>query len=68
MVDLVRRSMFTVHAEMLEDLEKDVTFAELIEAMRTGNAYTNVHTKKYVMGEICGQVKPIPSGVSFLNN
>ena len=41
-----------------EDLENDITFEQLIEAMRNGNAYTNVHTRKYVTGEICGQIRP----------
>ena len=51
-----------------EDLEINIKFSELIEAMRNGNAYTNVHTKKYITGEICGQIKPTPAEVTFLNN
>ena len=41
-----------------EDMKKGVTFNELIEAMRHGNAYVNVHTKQFVPGEIRGQVHP----------
>lgn len=40
------------------DLHNDITFAELIEAMRAGDAYANVHTRKYITCEICGRVKP----------
>ncbi|MGW8287978.1 MAG: CHRD domain-containing protein [Desulfobulbales bacterium] len=39
-----------------DDLQNNVTFPELIKAMRTGHAYTNVHTKKYITCEICGEV------------
>ena len=41
-----------------EDLDEDIGFDELIKAMRDGNTYVNVHTKKYVPGEIRGQVQP----------
>jgi len=41
-----------------ENLENDITFAQLIDAIRNGNAYTNVHTRKNVTGEICGQIRP----------
>lgn len=41
-----------------EDLEKDITFADFIEALRNSNIYANVHTRKYVSGEICGLIKP----------
>jgi hypothetical protein len=39
-----------------EDLGNGITFAELIESLKRGNAYVNVHTKKFVMGAIRGQV------------
>ena len=39
-----------------EDLENGVTYEELIESLRNDNAYVNVHTEKFVMGEIRGQV------------
>lgn len=32
-------------------------FAELIAAIRTGNAYANVHSTKYPAGEIRGQIR-----------
>ncbi len=41
-----------------EDLKNDITFEDLIAAMRNGNAYTNVHTRAYITGEICGRIKP----------
>jgi len=41
-----------------EDIKEGITFNELIEAMRNGNAYVNVHTKKFMPGEIRGQVHP----------
>ena len=40
-----------------EDLENGITFEELIESLRNGNAYVNVHTTKFVMGAIRGQVQ-----------
>lgn len=43
-----------------EDLQNDISFAELVEAMRNGNAYADVHTKKYITCEISGQIKPHP--------
>ena len=39
-----------------EDLGHGITFAELIESLKNGNAYVNVHTKKFFMGAIRGQV------------
>ena len=41
-----------------EDLENDITFADFIEELRKSNIYVNVHTRKYVFGEICGKIKP----------
>lgn len=41
-----------------ENLNNDITFEELIEAMRNGNAYADVHTKKYITCEISGQIIP----------
>ena len=41
-----------------EDIKEGITFNDLIEAMRNGNAYVNVHSKKFVPGEIRGQVHP----------
>jgi hypothetical protein len=32
-------------------------FAELLAAIRSGNAYANVHTSKYPAGEIRGQIR-----------
>jgi CHRD domain-containing protein len=34
------------------------TFAEIIAAIRAGNAYANIHTKAYPAGEIRGQLLP----------
>jgi len=39
-----------------EDLKNGITFEKLVEALRNGNAYVNVHTEKFVMGAIRGQV------------
>jgi len=39
-----------------EDLEHGITFTEFIESLKNGNAYVNVHTKKFFMGSIRGQV------------
>ena len=35
-------------------------FAELLEKMRTGNAYVNVHTVEFPGGEIRGQIRTVP--------
>ena len=42
-----------------EDLQHNVSFSDLIEALRNGNAYVNVHTRKYPTCEICGRVGPV---------
>jgi hypothetical protein len=39
-----------------DDLQNNITFPDLIKAMRRGYAYTNVHTKRYITCEICGEV------------
>ena len=39
-----------------EDLKSGITFEEVIESLNNGNAYVNVHTKKFFMGAIRGQV------------
>lgn len=39
------------------DLEGEVTFEEVADSLRNGNAYVNVHTEKFVMGAIRGQVR-----------
>lgn len=39
-----------------EDLKNGITFEELVESLSNGNAYVNVHTEKFVMGAIRGQV------------
>jgi hypothetical protein len=31
---------------------------DLLEAMRSGNTYVNVHTSQYPGGEIRGQIRP----------
>ena len=36
-----------------------VTFAQLLEAMRTGNAYVNVHSTTFPGGEMRGTIRPI---------
>jgi hypothetical protein len=35
-----------------------ITFQELLEAMRTGNAYVNVHTTTFPGGEMRGTIRP----------
>jgi len=35
-----------------------VSYAELLEAMRSGNAYVNVHTTQFPSGEIRGIINP----------
>jgi hypothetical protein len=32
------------------------TFAQLVQALRTGNAYANIHTTNHGGGEIRGQI------------
>jgi CHRD domain len=39
-----------------EDLNDGITFDDLVKSMKNGKAYVNVHTKKYVRGEIRGQI------------
>lgn len=34
-----------------------ITFEELLNAMRTGNAYVNVHTAQFPSGEMRGQIR-----------
>jgi hypothetical protein len=41
-----------------EDLKDGITFNYLIESMRSGTTYVNVHSKKYIPGELRGQVLP----------
>jgi hypothetical protein len=37
-----------------------ITFQELLEAMRSGNAYVNVHTTQFPGGEMRGTVRVVP--------
>ena len=39
-----------------EDLKDGVSFNELIESLTNGNAYVNIHTEKFVMGAVRGQI------------
>ena len=39
-----------------DDLENGLLLEDLTESLRNGNAYVNIHTKKYIMGELRGQV------------
>lgn len=39
------------------DLENGLLLKDLTESLRNGNAYVNIHTKKYIMGELRGQVE-----------
>lgn len=39
-----------------EDLKNGITIEELLESLTKGNAYVNVHTEKFYMGAIRGQV------------
>ena len=39
-----------------EDLKNDLALEDLIESLRSGDAYVNVHTKNFIMGELRGQV------------
>lgn len=41
-----------------KDLKHGITFAELVETMHNGDAYVSIHTTKYVMGALRGQVQP----------
>jgi len=41
-----------------EDLKHGITFDELVETMQSGDAYVSIHTTKYVMGALRGQVQP----------
>ena len=40
-----------------EDLRDGMTFEYLLDSMRNGHAYINVHTRNYITGEISGLVK-----------
>lgn len=35
-----------------------ITFEQLLDAMRTGNAYVNVHTTQFPAGEMRGTIRP----------
>jgi len=35
------------------------TFAEVVAALRSGNAYANIHSPTFPAGEIRGQIKPV---------
>lgn len=39
-----------------EDIEEGITFDELIKHMKDNQTYVNVHTRKYIPGEIRGQI------------
>lgn len=39
-----------------KDIEEGITFEELIKHMKDNQTYVNVHTRKYIPGEIRGQV------------
>lgn len=40
-----------------ENLRGGISFDQLVEAMRSGQAYVNVHTAKYIPGELRGQIE-----------
>jgi hypothetical protein len=40
-----------------EDLKDGLALEDLIESLRRGNAYVNVHTRNFIMGELRGQVE-----------
>lgn len=40
-----------------ENLRGGISFDELIKSMQAGQAYVNVHTAKYIPGELRGQVE-----------
>ena len=39
------------------DLKNGLQIEDLIESLRNGNAYVNIHTKNHIMGELRGQVE-----------
>lgn len=40
-----------------EDLKGGIVLDDLIESLRNGNAYVNIHTRNFIMGELRGQVE-----------
>lgn len=46
-----------VQATVSSSLVSGVSFDELLNAMRTGNAYVNVHTAQFPSGEMRGQIR-----------
>ena len=40
-----------------EDLKHGIVLGDLIESLRDGNAYVNIHTRNFIMGELRGQVE-----------
>jgi hypothetical protein len=40
-----------------EDLRDGLVLEDLIESLRSGNAYVNIHTRNFIMGELRGQVE-----------
>lgn len=40
-----------------EDLRDGLVLEDLVESLRSGNAYVNIHTRNFIMGELRGQVE-----------
>jgi hypothetical protein len=47
----------TITASDLVGALEDADLADLVEEMRTGNAYVNVHTSQFPGGEVRGQIR-----------
>jgi hypothetical protein len=46
-----------VQATVDASLVNGISYDELLNAMRTGNAYVNVHTAQFPSGEMRGQIR-----------
>jgi hypothetical protein len=46
-------------ADVHQALNPNVTFADLVAALRSGNAYVNIHSPDFPAGEIRGQILPV---------
>ena len=53
----VTEKTILVQATVDSSLVSGVTYDELLNAMRSGNAYVNVHTVQFPGGEMRGQIR-----------
>jgi hypothetical protein len=46
-------------ADVHQGANPNITFADLLEALRSGNSYVNIHSPTHPGGEIRGVIKPV---------